>query len=218
MADSIPHRSAHACAAMWRPDMIIELKCAEPGHTDKKWLLELQGHSALLTTVAGDSVGSFSREEARSRFRLPSLAEQQSHFAIALEEQTVRFNVAGGQLNQIERFLDPPPPRNLSPATVTAKASSAAFSSAGSFGMMIDQPTGRKKKRKGGITVTRPVRLIFGIIFLPITLLYIIGLIVVIANVGIPHPAWLLGRMTAIIVCVMAIKWGFSGDDDELDD
>jgi hypothetical protein len=85
--------------------MAVELKCVEEGHTDKKWVLDVAGSVAVLKTLNGDVLAQFAPQDAQQRFKLPGLAEGTRHFAIALDEQTIRFAVDVMGLQQIEKFL-----------------------------------------------------------------------------------------------------------------
>lgn len=92
--------------------MPVELRCAEEGHTDKRWLLEVRGQVCVLLDTNGGTVAIFSRAEALRRFKTPSITDGTRHFAIELDEQTVRFDVTPGSVSQIEDFMNrtgPPP-------------------------------------------------------------------------------------------------------------
>ncbi|MCI0363718.1 MAG: hypothetical protein L0Y44_10905 [Phycisphaerales bacterium] len=86
--------------------MAVELRCIEEGHEDKRWMLDLNGPKATLLTMHGQVVMEFGRGDAYSRFRMPGLAGDARHFAINLDEQTVRFAVDPVGLQQIEKFLN----------------------------------------------------------------------------------------------------------------
>ena len=88
--------------------MIIELKCIEKGHTDKRWRLNVKGEAAVLSTITGEEVARFPQSDALKRFKMPGLLEDERHFAIAFDEQTVRFALDVGSLNKIENFLYQP--------------------------------------------------------------------------------------------------------------
>lgn len=118
--------------------MAVELRCIESGHTEKRWTLEVGGQACVMRDAAGAVVATFPREDAARRFRTPSMTEGTRHFAIAFDEQTVRFDVDPGGLSQIEDFLHrtPSPPRVVAmPHTgVAAGGAGARRARAGSAG------------------------------------------------------------------------------------
>jgi hypothetical protein len=172
--------------------MIIELKCVEQGHTDKRWHLDIKGEAAVLATVSGEEVARFPQADALKRFKMPGLLENERHFAIAFDEQTVRFALDIGALNKIENFLYKP---------VAAAPAPAPLPKIGNIAPIIaGRPT--SVPMKSSTRVTTPVKVLFALIGLAIFGAQICLTFMEFQR-DVPRSAYFLGGIVGRLTCAL---------------
>jgi len=166
--------------------MAVELKCAEEGHADKRWILHVNGPVAILATPDEQVVARFPQADALKRFKLPGLADDTKHFSIQFDEQVVKFHVAPAELSQIEDFLNR---QSAQPLRAIAPVSSAPA--------MIDGVV--PDESMDGPRASPHVKIFFGLLATVYTMWQGVSLIGSLKH-GSRSPAFLSGQIVGVII------------------